>query len=464
MAAVLTSLAGLLAGTAAPGAAIAADTGTPAGAPLPRIVSTLAGSAGGGTAGSRGYAGDGGPATAASVALHHPGGVAVDLAGDTFIADTDNNVVRMIAAHTGTLFGQRVQAGDIYTVAGDGFTWEPGVPGTGGFSGDGGPATAAELNQPESVAVDAGGNLYIADTSNDRIREVAATGHLQYGIAMRAGDIYTIAGDGTAGFSGDGGDATGAELSAPEGVALDHRGDLFIADTYNNRIREIPAGPGDLGLFGVAGPAQQSPLSPRATLFEPINGEQPGLIYTIAGNGMPGFAGDGGTGSQAELHRPVNLAIDRAGDVFFTDQDNGRVRELAAVSGSRFGRVMARGDIYTVAGGGQRAPTRAGVPALAARLESPWGIAVDGAGDVLISDADADTIDILAATTHQGFGTELGAGRLARLAGLPGTLGCGEGPAAGARFTHPAGLARDAQGNVDVAGPFCERIAQISGN
>jgi hypothetical protein len=136
-----------------------------------------------------------------------------------------------VAASTGTFYGQAMTAGDIYTIAGNG---------VGVFSGDGGPATAAELSDPHSTAVDAGGNLLITDTLNNRVRVVAATTGTFYGQPMTAGDIYTIAGTGTGGFSGDGAPATAAELSAPADVAIDAAGDLLITDSHNRRIREVP--------------------------------------------------------------------------------------------------------------------------------------------------------------------------------------------------------------------------------
>jgi DNA-binding beta-propeller fold protein YncE len=135
----------------------------------------------------------------------------------------------VVAARTGTFYGKAMTAGHIYTVAGDG---------TAGFSGDGGPATSAELNFPAGTAVDAAGNLLIADAFNGRLRVVAARTGTFYGKAMTAGHIYTVAGDGTAGFSGDGGPATSAELG-PFGVAVDAAGNLLIDDASNNRIRKV---------------------------------------------------------------------------------------------------------------------------------------------------------------------------------------------------------------------------------
>jgi hypothetical protein len=178
--------------------------------------------------GNYGYSGDGGPATKAE--LNHPVGVAVDAAGNVAIADEYNDRIQLVAAATGTFYGQAMTAGDIYTIAGNDYY---------GYSGDGGPATSAAMRQPEGLAVGAAGNLLIADTSNYRVRVVAAATGTFYGQPMTAGDIYTIAGNGTAGFSGDGGPASNAELSSPTDVAINNAGTLLIADANNYRIRAV---------------------------------------------------------------------------------------------------------------------------------------------------------------------------------------------------------------------------------
>jgi hypothetical protein len=154
--------------------------------------------------GTRGFSGDGGPRTSAG--LSNPGGVAVDSAGNLLISVGNADPVRVVAASTGTFYGQPMTTGHIYTVAGDG---------DGGFSGDGGPATSAGLDDPGGVTVDAAGNLLIADTFHQRVRVVAASTGTFYGQAMTAGHIYTVAGHGTRGFSGDGGPGTSAGLSNP---------------------------------------------------------------------------------------------------------------------------------------------------------------------------------------------------------------------------------------------------------
>jgi trimeric autotransporter adhesin len=183
--------------------------------------------------GVSGPLGDGGWASRAT--LSGAMGGAVDGAGNLVIADAVGNRVRVVAAATGTFYGRAMKAGHIYTVAGDG---------TAGFSADGRKAVAAELNYPNGVAVDGAGNLVIADTDNERIRVVAVSTGTFYGQAMTAGDIYTVAGDGKGGFSGDGGPATSAELSVPTGVAVDGSGNLVIADHNSDRVRVVAASSG----------------------------------------------------------------------------------------------------------------------------------------------------------------------------------------------------------------------------
>jgi uncharacterized protein (TIGR03437 family) len=212
---------------------------------------------------SAGYVGDGGAATAAR--LNAPEGVAADGAGNLYIADTLNHAIREVLC-----------GGTIITIAGNG------VP---GYSGDGGPAYAALLDNPAGLAVDAAGNVYIADTGNHTIRKIDTLGM-----------IATVAGTGAPGFGGDGGPATAAQLNAPAGVALDSAGNLYIADSGNQRIREVA---------------------------------QDGAIATLAGSGLAGYAGDGGPALLAELNQPAGLAIDAGGNIFLADQANQCIRQLA---------------------------------------------------------------------------------------------------------------------------------------
>ena len=251
------------------------------------VISTVAGN------GTPGYSGDVGLATAAQ--LNGPYSVAVDTAGNLFIADFYNNRVRKVTP-----------SGIISTVAGTG---------TYGFSGDGGPATSAQLYYPYSLAVDAAGNLFIADFSNSRIRKVTPSGI-----------ISTVAGTGTYGFSGDGGPATSAQLEYPSGVAVDTAGDLFIADGPN------------VSLFGITGNQRIR----KVTIG--------GIISTVAGNGGQGFSGDGGPATSAQLNNPSAVAVDTAGNLFISDTSNNRVRRVtwvAAVS-AFFPQVAVGGGFTTL--------------------------------------------------------------------------------------------------------------------
>jgi len=255
--------------------------------------------------------GDGGQATSAS--LHNPFGVAVDSSGNLYVADTSNNAVRKVGTN-----------GVITTVVGNG---------TFGYSGDGGPASNATLEQPVAVAVDKAGNLYIADMTNNVIRKVTTDGK-----------IFTIAGNGTFGYSGDGGSATSTAFRRPAGVAVDSAGNLYIADSGNHIVRKVTPD---------------------------------GTITTIAGNYSKGagFSGDGGLATAAQLNRPIGLAVDAAGNLFIADYNNSRIRV-----------VTPNGMITTVAGTGYFGYDGDGGPATNAQLCFPSGVAVDAMGDVYIAD------------------------------------------------------------------------------
>ena len=321
------------------------------------IITTVAGN-GNGT-----YSGDGGAATSASF---FPAGVAVDASGNLFIADYLNNRIRKVSA-----------GGIITTVAGTG---------TQGFSGDGGPAISAELNKPNGVAVDASGNLFIADDYNQRIRKVSA-----------GGIITTVAGDGTQGFSGDGGPATAASFYYPSWVTVDASGNIFIADTANCRIRKVSAG---------------------------------GIITTVAGNGTQAFSGDGGPAIAASLFEPHGLAVDASGNLFIADADNQRIRE-----------VSASGIITTVAGTGTQGFFGDGGQAALASLDDPTDVAVDASGNLFIADYSNNRIRKVSVsgiiTTAAGDGTQ-------------GFSGDG-GPAISAALNYPFAVALDASGDLFIA-------------
>src|SRR5437773_2057330 len=337
---------------------------------VPALSQTINTVAGGG-------AGDGGDATIAN--LNSPAGVAVDSSGNLYIADLGNERIRKVAAATGI----------ITTVAGNGVF---------GFAGDGGAATDASLGVPVGVAVDAGGDLYIADYSNHRIRKVSAA----------TGIITTVAGNGINTFAGDGGAATSASLNSPSGVALDASGNLYIADYFNNRIRKVDAASG--------------------------------IITTVAGNGSPAFAGDDGAATSASLNGPVAVALDASGNLYVADQGNHRIRKVAA----------ATGIITTVAGNGINTFAGDGGAATNASLNYPASVALDASGNLYIADPNNNRIRKVAAAT----------GIITTVAGGGSSLGDG-GAATSASLYDPTALALDASGNLYIADQNNHRIRKV---
>jgi RHS repeat-associated protein len=262
---------------------------------------TVAGSA----TGTAGSSGDGGKAT--SALLNNPGSVRVDHAGNLYISDSQNFRVQEVPVATGTQRGQSMTAGDMYTIAGK--------AGTSQYTGDGGPAVSATFISPSGMALDAAGDLYIADDYVNTVREIPATTGTQWGQAMTANDVYTIAGTssaaGTGGSSGDGGPATSAELNGSAGLALDAAGDLYIGDTFNNRIQEVPVSSG-------------TQWGQSMTV---------GDMYTIIGSSMTeGDTGDGGPATAAEVNWPGALTIDAAGNLLIPDAMDSKIREVFAAT------------------------------------------------------------------------------------------------------------------------------------
>jgi len=391
---------------------------------------------------SQGYAGDGGLATNAQ--LNGPAGVAVDGSGNVFIADTGNYVVRKVAAATGI----------ITTVAGIK------VPGNGspGYSGDGGPAISAGLSQPDALAVDGFGNLYIAD--NYLIRKVAAA----------TGIITTVAGSHTAGFSGDGGPATAAALGVVTGVAVDGSGNFYILGPYSYAIRKVAAatgiittvaGNGTAGDSGDGGPATNAQIVATGLAVDGSGdiyiadqkdnvirkvAAATGIIATVAGNGAAGYAGDGGPATSAKLDQPYAVAVDGPGNIYIADAANNVIRKVAA----------ATGIIATVAGNGAAYYSGDGGPATNAQLVSPLGVAIDGSGNLYVSDL-SNVIRKVATAT--GIITTV-AGN-----GAAGYSGDG-GPAINARLNHPSRMAVDNSGNLyfaDTGNNVIRKVAAATG-
>jgi sugar lactone lactonase YvrE len=308
-----------------------------------------------------GYTGDGGPALAAKLVA--PYDDAADSKGDVFIVDDDNNVIRELTP-----------AGKIITVAGNG---------TRGYSGDGGKATAAQLNEPSGVAVDPTGNLYIADSGNNVIRKVTVS----------TGAISTFAGDGQFGDTGDNGSPTASALAHPEGVALDPWGDVYIADSSNDAIRVVSVFTGDIFTYlnlptygwpsGIAVDSQFNLYiaEPYLNEVEELNGGS-GKTSTVAGDGTRGYSGDGRKASAAELAGPMGVAVDSSGDLFIADTGNDAIREVSA----------ATGKISTVAGNGTYGYSGNAGPASSAELAAPQGVAVDAVGNLFIADTGNNVI------------------------------------------------------------------------
>ena len=451
---------------------------TPAG-----VLTTFAGS------GATGFGGDGGPAPSAQ--LTNPSGVAVDNAGNVYISDTSNSRIRkvdangimstiagansatsssgfsgdgglaifaqitrplgMVADNAGNLYFsdnnnhriRKISNGRITTIAGNG---------TATFAGDSGPATSASLSSPFGLALDSAGNIYVADTNNHRIRRIDTNGI-----------ITTFAGTGAAGFSGDGGTPTAAQLSSPAGVLVDGSGNVYIADANNQRVRKVSggvistiAGSGTSG-FGGDGAAATAALmrNPTALALDPAGdlviadrnnnkvrkvSSATGNIQTIAGSGSPAFAGDGGAATSALLSSPLGLVLDRAGNIYFSDANNHRIR-----------KIDVNGTVTTIAGTGAAAFGGDNVPASGATLSGPQGLAMDAAGTLYLAD-----------TSNQRIRKILPNGIITTVAGT-GTNGFnGNGiPATSANLSNPIGVAVDAMGQVYIAEQGGHRVRKV---
>ena len=438
--------------------------------------------------GAAGFSGDGGPATFSQ--LRYPFGISLDANGDLYIADLGNQRVRKMNISTGI----------ITTIAGTG---------TGGFSGDGGPATSAQFYNPFDIAIDKQFNVYVADLVNRRIRKIDATTNI----------ISTFAGNGTVGYSGDGGLAIDAQINEPRRIALDHQGGLYIVDIGEHRIRKIDltssiittiAGTGEAGFSGDGNIATQAKLNfPDAIAFDgssniyvadltnhrirkltpytPQNTDYtistlagtgtPGyngdnilatsaqlqgvydiaigpngnfyladylnnrirkvdattnIITTIAGNGIGGYAGDGGPATSAQLNRPYAIAVDSQGNVYFVDVSNHVIRKIEA----------STGIISTIAGTGSLGYDSDNILATSASLNLPSDIIFDQDGNILIADRDNNRVRKIDANT----------GIITTIAGTGMTVFSGDGGlATSANIHNPSGLALDKDGNLYIS-------------
>jgi trimeric autotransporter adhesin len=331
-----------------------------------QIINTIAGS------GASGFSGDGGPATAAM--LQNPLSGKFDAAGNLYFADYNNHRIRKIDA-----------SGVITTIAGTGVS---------SFSGDGGAATAATLSNPVGLAIDASGNIYVSDRNNNRIRMISS-----------AGVISTVAGTGTASYTGDGGAATAATLYYPGGINTDASGNVYFADESNNVVRKITvttgvistvAGTGTAGFSGDLGAATAAKLNHPKDVVIKSTGEiyiadydnnrirrinTSGTIGTVVGTGTAGFSGDGGSSLTAQVSHPLYVWADATtGDLLFTDSWNNRVR-----------KVNTAGSISTIAGNGTYGFSGDGGAATAAKIANP-SVTTDASGNVYLCDEGNDRI------------------------------------------------------------------------
>ena len=342
-----------------------------AGAEPAGTISTVAGN------GRAGYDGDNGPARQAT--LNNPFDVAFDRHKNMFFSDALNHCIRKVDAVTET----------ITTVAGTGKK---------GFSGDDSSAVTAQMDEPYGIALDAAGNLYFADRLNRRVRKVD----------VKTALISTLAGDGSKGFSGDGGPGAKASLVEPNSVALDSSGKLlYIADVADHRIRVVDLSTGIIRTFagnglgrhaGDGGPASSASIAgargvkvgPDGTVYvierqgNTLRAIDPrsGTISTVAGTGVKGNSGDGGPALKATFNGPKELAVDPSGNLFIVDTENHSIRRIDAKSGI----------ISTIAGNGERGASGDGGPATSAQLGRPHGVVVGPDGLVYIGDTENNRI------------------------------------------------------------------------
>jgi hypothetical protein len=321
--------------------------------------------------GTAAYSGE--SVVAVSSSVNHPAELVIDGSGNTYFSELNSNRIRKVSP-----------SGIITTIAGTGVA---------GYSGDGGPATAARLNMPFGIDIDNAGNIYFADCLNHRVRRISTSGI-----------ITTVAGNGTGGFSGNGGAATAAAMLGPTYIRFDHSGNLYISDNSNNMLRKVNTS---------------------------------GIITTIAGTGFIGYTGDGGAATNARLYSPSGMAVDLSGNVYLCDYGNNVVRKISAA-----------GIISTFAGTGVAGYTGDGGPATAARFKSVQDVVIDAAGNFILADTKNHVVRKI--NTSGIISTIAGTG----IAGFSGDGG----PATAANFKEPGGFGIDPTGNLHIADVFNHRI------
>ena len=389
-----------------------------------------------GTAGTAGYSGNGAAAT--SAALNNPGGLIVDKNGNVLVADYGNNVVRVVAGTTGTFYGQAMTAGDIYTIAGNATAATPPValPSGSGYVWTGTPASgvaavSAELDGPSDVAIDANGNVLIADSALYVVQAVAESTGTFYGQAMTAGDIYTIAAPAlpTSPFA-----AATVDGNPTVSVTVDFHGNVVFGTSSGVNV-----------LAGATGTFYGQAMAA-------------GGIYTVAGSGVPFTQYDnlqsGGSATNGGLYEVSSVKVDVAGNLVVAETEGNLVWVVAEGTGTYYGQAMTAGDAYIIAGG---ASIEAGNgladggysgdsgPGASAQIDSPTGVAIDAGGNVLIADYGNDLVRVVAGATTTGttYGQSMTAGDIYTIAGTADTAGSSGngGSATSADLSSPGGIA-----------------------
>ena len=352
-------------------------------------------------------------ALAPSSQIGQVGNIALDSNGNIFLSDQTNNTIDEIPRVTGTQFGMSMTSGHAYTIAGDGFG-VGNIYESGGFYGDGAPAISALISSPKGITVDALGDVIFVDSGNARVREIAATNHVQFGITMKANDIYTIAGNGEDISSGNGSSALNAGLLFPQGLALDSNGNLFISEDGTSSVRE---------LAGVAG-----------TVYGSNDQMSVGDIYQVFGGTTPGYSGPQVVASKLQLDNPGGLLFDSYGDLFICDTGNSVVEEVVKISHEAYGISMQAGFAYTIAGNGIGGLSGDGGPASKAQLNLPSSISLDSSGNLWIADTgnnlirevmySTGVISNIAGNQDKGFAVDGGSALQSPLAS-PSSIGFG---------------------------------------
>ena len=325
--------------------------------------------------------------------------------------------------------------------------------GTAGSSGDGGQATSAAVNGPSATAIDAAGNIYIADAYTSRVRKIDTTGV-----------ISTVVGNGICNFSGDGGPAASAQVCQPYGVAVDNVGNVYIADTYNYRIRKINSsgiistiagngtatfsGDGGLSVNAAVNAPSGVTVDSAGNLYIADAGNyrvrkinSSGIISTVAGNGSVGFSGDGGLAVNASFSTTYSVAVDPAGNIYISDIYNTRIR-----------KVNTAGIVSTIGGNGSVGFSGDGGPATSAQISNPYGITVDAAGNVYIADTYNNRVRFI--NSNSGIISTIAG------TGVGGFSGDGGAPTSAELF-DPYGVTVDAKGNVYVADINNQRVRKL---